>query len=54
MTLLATYGPVDGGRELRVRCLAVRPSAFLAPFGLAGGDAAVLEESPQGLRRALG
>jgi aminoglycoside phosphotransferase (APT) family kinase protein len=53
--LLATYGrPVDGERELRARCLAVRMSAFLARYALAEGDAALHEESLQALHRALG
>ena len=52
--LLAAYGPVDGERELRARCLAVRLSAFLARYAMAEGGAALLEESLQGLHRALG
>jgi aminoglycoside phosphotransferase (APT) family kinase protein len=52
--LLAAYGPVDGERELRARCLAVRLCTFLARYALAGGDAALLEESLRGLHRALG
>lgn len=52
--LLAAYGPVDGERELRARCLAVRLCTFLARYALAEGEAALLEESLQGLHRALG
>lgn len=52
--LLEVYGPVDGERELRSRCLAVRLSVFLARYALAQGDAALLEESRQGLARAVG
>jgi aminoglycoside phosphotransferase (APT) family kinase protein len=51
--LLGAYGPVDGDRELRARCLAVRLSAMLVDYAAAEGRPALLGESLAGLRRAV-
>lgn len=51
--LLTAYGRLDGERELRARCLAIRLSALLADYAAAEGRPALLAESLAGLRRAV-
>jgi aminoglycoside phosphotransferase (APT) family kinase protein len=51
--LLAAYGPVSAGRELRGRVLAVFLCAALAEYAVSEGRPRLLRESVRGLGRAV-
>jgi aminoglycoside phosphotransferase (APT) family kinase protein len=51
--LLDAYGGIDGERELRARCLAVRLSALLAGYAGADDRPALLTEALAGIGRAV-